>query len=150
MMSDPITDLRRPADPGRPASIAAALAAEDPVGAEVPHDDRRSLRRAMVLVGLVVAFAAACGIPARAAYGAPVTAGEPQYLLTADALARTGDLDIGPGLRAQTWRAYHHDVALPRQTAVRPHGQRLSPHDPLLPVVLALPMRVGGWAGAKA
>jgi hypothetical protein len=104
----------------------------------------------MWIVGLVVAVAAACAIPARATRGAQVTADEPQYLLTADALARTGDLDIGPGLRAQTWRSYHRDVALPRQTAYRPGGQRLSPHDPLLPVILAVPMRVGGWAAAKA
>src|SRR4051794_28493433 len=150
MMSDPTTRPRHPADPGEPASMQAAPASVGPEGAEVPRRDRRSLRRAMVLVGLVVALAAAVGIPARATYGAQVTADEPQDLLTADALARTGDLDIGPGLRAQTWRAYHHDVALPRPTAARPPGQRLSPHAPLLPVVLALPMRVGGWAGAKA
>src|SRR4051794_15225642 len=97
MMSRPTTHLRHPARPGQPASIEAALASKDPVGAEVPHTDRRSLRRAVVLVGLVVALAAACGIPGQATYGAQVTADEPQYLLTADALARTGDLDIGPG-----------------------------------------------------
>ncbi len=102
----------------------------------------------MLVVGSVVALASAAGIPARAAVGAQVAADEPQYLLTAGALYHRLDLDIGPDLRAGTYRAYHR-ADLPRQTAVLPGGQRLSPHDPLLPVLLAVPFGVGGWVGAK-
>lgn len=102
----------------------------------------------MAVVGLVVALASAAGIPARAAVGAQVAADEPQYLLTAGALYHRHDLDIGPDLRAETYRAYHR-VDLPQQTAELPGGQRLSPHDPLLPLVLAVPFGLGGWVGAK-
>ncbi|MCA9545378.1 MAG: hypothetical protein KC613_13330, partial [Myxococcales bacterium] len=102
----------------------------------------------MLVVGLVVACASAVGIPARAAVGAQVAADEPQYLLTAGALYHRHDLDIGPDLRAETYRAYHR-AELPQQTAVLPNGQRLSPHDPLLPLVLAVPFGIGGWVGAK-
>jgi hypothetical protein len=35
------------------------------------------------------------------------------------------------------------------QTATRPDGRRLSPHDPLLPVLLAVPMGLGGWFAAR-
>lgn len=103
----------------------------------------------MLVVGLVVALASAVGIPARAAVGAQVAADEPQYLLTAGSLYHRHDLDIGPDLRAETYRAYHR-AELPQQTAELPGGQRLSPHDPLLPLVLAVPFGVGGWVGAKA
>lgn len=109
---------------------------------------RWTLRRAMVAVGLLVALASAAGIPARAAVGAQVAADEPQYLLTAGALFHRHDLDIGPDLRAETYRAYHR-VDLPVQTAELPGGQRLSPHDPLLPLLLAVPFGLGGWVGAK-
>lgn len=102
----------------------------------------------MAGVGLLVALAAGTGISATAAVGAQVTADEPQYLLTAGALYERQDLDIGPDLRAETWRAYHRSE-LPRQTADLPGGQRLSPHDPLLPLLLAVPFGVGGWVGAK-
>ena len=102
----------------------------------------------MAAVGLLVATAALVGLPSRAAVGAQVTADEPQYLLTAGALFHRHDLDIGPDLRDQSWRAYHQ-ADLPRQTDDRPGGRRLSPHDPLLPVLLAAPFGVGGWVGAK-
>ncbi len=103
----------------------------------------------MLAVGLLVTLAAAAGIPARAAVGAQVTADEPQYLLTAGALYHRHDLDIGPDLRAESYRPYHR-AELPVQTATLPGGQRLSPHGPLLPVLLAVPFGLGGWAGAKA
>lgn len=103
----------------------------------------------MAAVGLLVALAAATGIPATAAIGARVTADEPQYLLTAGSLYHRLDLDIGPDLRAETWRDYHR-AELPVQTAPLPGGQGLSPHDPLLPAVLAVPVGLGGWVAAKA
>ena len=110
---------------------------------------RRRLLIAMALVALVVGLVAATGIPARATRGAQTAADEPQYLLTAGALWERRDLDIGPDLRAETWREFH-EAALPRQTAIRPNGQRLSPHDPLFPALLAVPFGLGGWVGAKA
>lgn len=103
----------------------------------------------MFAVGLLATLVAATGIPATAAVGAQVTADEPQYLLTAGSLYDRQDLDIGPDLRAETWRDYHR-AELPVQTAALPGDQRLSPHDPLLPAVLAVPVGLGGWVGAKA
>lgn len=103
----------------------------------------------MVVVGLLVTAVAALAIGARAGYGAQTLADEPQYLLTAESLYHDHDLDVADELRAQRWLAYH-GVELPEQTAPRPDGQRLSPHDPLLPAVLAVPMGLGGWVAAKA
>ena len=88
------------------------------------------------------------------AIGAPATdrerttADEPQYLLSATSLAEDLDLDLADELDDERWRAYHR-VPLPNQTLARSDGRRLSPHDPLLPVLLAVPMGLGGWVGAK-
>jgi hypothetical protein len=40
-------------------------------------------------------------------------------------------------------------LPLPEQTEPLAEGRRLSPHDPLLPLLLAGPVAVGGWVGAK-
>jgi hypothetical protein len=101
------------------------------------------------LVGLAVALWAAIAIPARATVGARTTADEPQYLLSALSLAEDRDLAIDDELTAQRYRPFH-EVTLPEQTQVLPDGHQLSPHDPLLPAVLAVPMGLGGWAAAKA
>ncbi len=106
------------------------------------------MRTAVVAVGLLACVAALAGLGGRATPGAQVTADEPQYLLTADALVHGEGLDIGPALRAERWRTFHHDQ-LPVQTKALPGGRRLSPHDPGLPVLLAVPYALGGWAGAK-
>lgn len=100
------------------------------------------------LVGLAVFIVTLLGIPARATYGAQVSADEPQYLLTALSIAQDGDLDIADQRYSG---AYHdfHEVLLPIQAELRPDGSRISPHNPLLPLYLALPMRIGGWVGAK-
>ena len=42
-----------------------------------------------------------------------------------------------------------HEAGLPLQENLQPDGSRVSPHDPLLPAVLAVPMVVGGWVAAK-
>ena len=107
------------------------------------------LTRRLVLLALVVAAFGAIGLPAHATYGARVTADEPQYLLTALSLGRQFDLDISDEIAAEQYRPFHK-VDLDRQTAVRDDGRELSPHDPLLPLLLALPMRLGGWVAAKA
>jgi hypothetical protein len=102
----------------------------------------------MIAVGLVAAIAAVLGIPGRATYGARVTADEPQYLLTALSLAEDGDLDLSDELAAERYRAFH-EADLPQQTARRPDGAHISPHDPLLPLMLAPAMATGGWVAAK-
>ena len=107
-------------------------------------------RAVLVLLGLAVALFTALGIPAHATYGARVAVDEPQYLLTAMSIGRDGDLDISDELAGEAYRPFHR-VDLPRQT--RPVGvsaTEISPHDPLLPVLLAVPMRLGGWVAAKA
>ncbi|CAN5561189.1 hypothetical protein BH10ACT1_BH10ACT1_04880 [soil metagenome] len=119
-----------------------------PVDPTPPVPDRSRLRRTMAVVALLVGLAALAGIGSTAAIGAQVTADEPYYLLTAGSLFERQDLDIGPDLRAESYRDYHQ-AELPQQTAPLPGGQRLSPHDPLLPAILAVPFGLGGWLGAK-
>lgn len=103
----------------------------------------------MVVVSLTVAAWGALGIPARATPGARTTADEPQYLLTAISLAEDRSLDIADELAAERWRTFHADE-LPVQTEATADGRALSPHDPLLPVLLAVPVAAGGATGAKA
>jgi len=99
-------------------------------------------------VGLAAALAAAAGAAAPATYGARTTADEPQYLLSALSLAEDGDLDIADELADRRWRAFHA-VGLPEQTRPLPDGRRVSPHDPLLALLLAPGMGAAGWLGAK-
>lgn len=104
---------------------------------------------AMFTVAVVALVAALAGLDARATYGARVSADEPQYLLSAISLGEDADLDIGDELAAERFRAFH-EVNLNSQTIdLDDRGRRVSPHDPLLPLLLALPVGVGGWAGAK-
>ncbi len=100
-------------------------------------------------IGAAVTVIALCGIGARATYGARTTADEPQYLLSASSLAADGDLDIGNQLDARSYAPYH-EIPVDTQTReLNDSGRRVSPHDPLLPVLLAAPMAIGGWIGAK-
>ena len=114
-----------------------------------PNPADKPLGRWLLLLALVVGAVASLGIPAHATYGARVTADEPQYLLTALSLGRQFDLDISDEIANEQYRPFHA-VDLDRQTAPLAGGRALSPHDPLLPLLLALPMRVGGWVAAKA
>jgi hypothetical protein len=102
----------------------------------------------MAIAAIVVAAWACAGLGARATYGAQVTADEPQYLLSAISLAEDLDLDIADELDGERWRAFHESL-LPEQTEPLADGRRLSPHDPLLPLLLAVPVALGGWVGAK-
>lgn len=99
-------------------------------------------------MGLAVFIVTLLGIPARATYRAQVSADEPQYLLTALSIAHDWDLDIANQRYSGTYRDFH-EVLLPIQTELQPDGSRISPHNPLLPLYLAFPMRLGGWVGAK-
>jgi hypothetical protein len=108
----------------------------------------RKLWVAMAITTLAVTAWCVPGAWMRATYGARTTADEPQYLLTAMSLGEDGDLDIADERAAGRYRDFH-EVGLPIQERVRDDGARVSPHDPLLPLVLAVPMLVGGWLAAK-
>lgn len=108
----------------------------------------RGLVPAAAAVAVLAMLAAALGIGVRSTFGAQLAGDEPQYLLTALSLAEDGDLDIADELAAQRWRSFA-DVEPPVQTAARGDGSRISPHDPLLPALLAAPTGWGGWVGAK-
>jgi hypothetical protein len=102
----------------------------------------------MAAVGVVVAVGCALGIGVRATYGGRAAVDEPQYLLTAISLGEDLDLSIADELAGHRERAFH-DRPLPEQTRVLDDGRQVSPHDPLLPAVLALPVRLWGWVAAK-
>ena len=108
---------------------------------------RRDLLALASLV-IVVVSATAIGVGARATYGAQTTADEPQYLLSALSLWEDGDLDISDELADERYRVFH-EADLPEQTLQLDDGRRVSPHDPLLPLLLAAPMGLGGWSAAK-
>ena len=109
----------------------------------------RALKIVMAGVGVVVAAWAMVAIPARATSGARTTADEPQYLLSAQSLAEDRDLWIDDELAERAYEPFH-EVRLPVQTERLDDGRSISPHDPLLPAILAVPMGLGGWAWAKA
>lgn len=113
-----------------------------------PAPSSRALALAAAAVAVLAVLGAAAGIPGRATYGAQVSGDEPHYLLTALSLAEDGGLDIADELAAERHRPFHA-AELQRQAAPRPGGGRVVPHDPLLPALLALPMWLGGWVGAK-
>jgi hypothetical protein len=106
------------------------------------------LRVAMAGAAAVAFCAAVLGIGVRATDGGNAAVDEPQYLLTALSLWEDGNLDISDELADQRYRAFF-DADLPVQTSKLADGRQLSPHDPLLPLLLAAPVGLGGWIGAK-
>jgi hypothetical protein len=102
----------------------------------------------MLVVGAVWALAAAAGIPVRASGAARVTGDEPQYLLTALSLARDRSLDVSDEIAARAYEPFH-EVTILQQSRPLAGGRMVSPHDPLLPALIALPTAAWGWAGAK-
>ena len=109
---------------------------------------RASLWLAMALAGLVSFAAAAAGLDVRASYGARVTGDEPYYLITAISLAEERNLDVSDEITEGSYRPFH-EIALDEQTRPLEGGRRVSPHDPLLPLLLAPAVALGGWLGAK-
>lgn len=103
----------------------------------------------MALVAVVAAVAALLGIAGRATYGMRTSGDEPHYLVTALSLGEDGDLDVSDEIADDRYRPFH-EKGLKAQAAQRPDGTMVAPHDPLLPAVLALPMRWGGFRAAKA
>jgi hypothetical protein len=106
------------------------------------------LSTAMVLLGLLVAAWTAPMAAVPATYSAQTTADEPQYLMTAISLGDDGTLNVADERIEGRYRDFHR-AGLPLQEEV--HGDRrlVSPHDPLLPALLAVPVAIGGWVGAK-
>src|SRR4029453_10101556 len=133
---------------GAGAVEGTGVGAEARVGAQARVKEAPRLRWVMLAVGVLAFAAAAAGILVPATHGTRTTADEPQYLLTAISLAEDHDLDIADELAAGRWRPFHA-LPLPTQTEPLADGRRLSPHDPLLPLLLAGPVAVGGWVGAK-
>jgi hypothetical protein len=109
---------------------------------------RRQLWVTMAVVGFAIGAWCAPGAWARATYGARVTADEPQYLMTAISIGEDQDLDVTDERAEGRFREFHA-VGLPMQEKTRADGRLVSPHDPLLPLVLAVPMLVGGYLAAK-
>jgi hypothetical protein len=108
----------------------------------------KPLTKAMLVLGVGVVAWSAPLIAVRATDGGRTTADEPQYLLTALSLGEDRSLDIRDERADQRHRVFH-EAGLPLQENLQPDGSRVSPHDPLLPAVLAVPMVVGGWVAAK-
>jgi hypothetical protein len=126
----------------------AARESPTPPGGEPRDGGGARVGGTMLVVGLLGFLVAAAGIVVPATHGTRTTADEPQYLLTAISLATDHDLDIADELAEGRWRAFHA-LPLPAQTEPLPGGRQLSPHDPLLPLLLAGPVALGGWIGAK-
>ena len=104
-------------------------------------------------MAVVAAWTFAVALPAvgaHATYGARVTADEPQYLTTAISIGEDFDLDMSDELAERRFEPYHEIDLNPQTIELDDSGRRISPHDPLLPALLALPMRLGGWVAAKA
>jgi hypothetical protein len=142
-----VSDADHPAT-RRPAAAAGTAAPTGPTAPPGPPAEGRRLRLAMVVVGLLAALAAGLGAAVPSTYGGHAAVDEPQYLLTALSLYEDRDLDIADELAERRYLDFH-DADLPVQTSVRPDGSQLSPHDPLLPLLLAVPTGAGGWLAAK-
>ncbi|HEU4910630.1 MAG TPA: hypothetical protein VFV76_01910 [Actinomycetes bacterium] len=125
----------RPVEPVRPGDAPAP-------------GSRRRVVAACVVAALAALLASSAGIPVRATYDAQVAVDETEYVLTALSIFEDGDLDISDELGEARWRSFA-DVRPPEQTQLLDDGRRLSPHDPLLPLLLAVPTGLFGWVGAK-
>jgi hypothetical protein len=78
------------------------------------------------------------------------TGDEPQYLLSATSLGEDLDLDVSDERRERRYEdIFHRYYLAPQQEAERPDGRLVSPHGPLLPVLMAVPVRAGGWLFAR-
>jgi hypothetical protein len=107
-------------------------------------------RRLLAATALAVVAAALVALPAHATYGARTTADEPYYLLSALSIAEDASLDIADELAERRYEPFHRIPLDPQTIALDGSGRQVSPHDPLLPLVLAAPMALGGWVAAKA
>ncbi|MGH2769228.1 MAG: hypothetical protein ACRDJF_01710, partial [Actinomycetota bacterium] len=88
------------------------------------------------------------GLEVRSSYGARLTGDEPHYLLTALSLAEDRDLNVADEYAAERYRPFHEVRLLPQGRSLG-DGAAVEPHDPLLPLLLAVPAFLGGWVAAK-
>lgn len=102
----------------------------------------------LVAVWVVGFSAAVAGLDVRATYGARVSADEPQYLLTAISLGEDRNLNIDDEIDAEAYLP-NSEIGLNQQTKNITPDKQVSPHDPLLPLLLAPPVAIAGWVGAK-
>lgn len=109
---------------------------------------RRRFLAATALVATFATVSAALGAPVRSSIYARATGDEPEYLLTALSLAEDGSLDVSDEIERERYRAFH-EVPLAPQARVLAGGRMVSPHDPLLPALLAPAMGAGGYLPAK-
>jgi len=110
---------------------------------------RAAALRAALIAALLTMAVAVFGVAARSTYGAQTSSDEPQYLITALSLAEDFDLDISDELDRRAFEPFH-EISLNTQTFdLTESGQRISPHDPLLPLIAAPAMWVGGWVGVR-
>ncbi|HTI33140.1 MAG TPA: hypothetical protein VL422_05635 [Miltoncostaea sp.] len=107
-----------------------------------------SLRAAMLLVALMAFGAAAAGVGVKAAYAERTTADEPHYLVTAISIWSDGDLDVYDEFLHRDYAPFNGLMLRPQAEPTR-DGRLIEPHDPLLPVLLAVPTGLGGWVAAK-
>ena len=103
----------------------------------------------MAAVALAAFTTALWALPGRASYGTRTTGDEPHYLLTALSLAEDGDLDVSDEIEAGRYEPFS-EAGLNTQSRRIEGGRMVSPHDPLLPLLLAPGMKAAGWVGAKA
>lgn len=110
-----------------------------------------SRRFAWLLVAVAVGVAGwtALALGARSSYGNRTTGDEPHYLVTALSLAEDGDLTTADEVSERAYEPFHEQRMWNQATPLA-DGRLVEPHDPLLPVILAVPMGVGGWVAAKA
>ena len=108
----------------------------------------KAFRWAIVAVTLVGACAAAAALPVRSSRLARATGDEPQYLLTAMSIAEDRSLDISDEHAARRYLPFHEAILKPQGVPLE-GGRLLSPHEPMLPVLLAVPVAFGGWVGAR-
>lgn len=129
-------------------TTATRAAGGAPTSVAGPRPARRIVAAGCLLAAAVTLLSALAGVGVRSTFGGHAAVDEPQYLLTAVSLWEDHDLDISDELAVERWREFS-DVDLPVQTRVLDDGRQLSPHDPLLPLLVAAPVGIFGWMAAK-
>jgi hypothetical protein len=111
---------------------------------------RHRLWVALVVIGVLTIAAAVPLAWTHSSRLTRTTGDEPQYLLSALSLGEDIDLDVSDERSDRRYEdVFHRYYLVPQQEAERADGRLVSPHDPLLPVLLAAPVRVGGWLSAR-
>lgn len=120
------------------------------VGAATRGRDLGSRAQRQPLALLLVALA--LYVPAGWYYGQRLHASgdEPHYLLMAQSLARSGDLDLRDEFARGDYREYTPELAAPHYGAPRADGRPFPAHSPGLPLLLAPVYALMGRAGCLA